>query len=245
MPSLCNLQKTPVTCLLATELIFFAFAFSQDRRQPDVSILRWTEGQPGCTFSADDDGKYRYGVWTDDFGVVIAVDADEVRKASLRIEPLFGVFVTLRYRGQDSLSVNPADIRMEFVKHYHDVEKAIDPDDFAAKLQTDADAFAEETQRQISKHPEKKIEKESLLRIHEKNISETQEFLKSRSLRPARLDSAHPEVTGWVFFSARSKWIGDWKKQEQFVLRIPIADRVIEFPFALPPSQGDLILRRR
>jgi hypothetical protein len=230
-------------CLLAITLGCVGWAISVDQAQSH--ILRWAEGQSGCTFSADDDGKYRYGIWTDSFGIVIAVDADEVRKAGMRIEPLFGVFVTLRYRGKDSLSLNPAGISLEFVKHYHDVEKAIDPDDFAAKLRNDADTFAEETEREISKHPEKTAEKESILRIHEKDVSETQEFLKSRSLRPARLDSANSEVTGWVFFSAKSKWIGDWKKQEQFVLRIPMADRVIEFPFALPPSQGDLILRRR
>jgi hypothetical protein len=245
MPSLRHLLKAPFTCLLTSALILVAFAFSQDRHQPGLSIQRWTEGQSGCTFSADDDGKYRYGVWTDDFGVVIAVDADEVRKAHLRIEPLFGVFVTLRYRGKDSLAVNPTGISLEFVKHYHDGQNAIDPDDFAARLRSDADAFAQETEREISKHPERKAERESILRVHEKDVSETQEFLRSHSLRPIRLDSANPEVTGWVFFSTKSKWIGGWKKQEQFVLRIPITDRVIEFPFALPPSQGDLILRRR
>jgi len=231
------------TCLISIALSYMVWGVPGDRGEKPV--LRWAEGQSGCTFSADDDGKYRYGVWTEDLGIVIAVDADELRKASLRIAPLFGVFVTLRYRGKDSMSVDPAGISLEFVKHYQDVQKAIDPDDFAAKLQNDADSFAEETQREIGKHPEKKAEKESILQVHQKNIRETQDFLKSHSLRAARLDSANPEVTGWVFFSAKSKWLGDWKKQEQFVLQIPIAERVIEFPFALPPNRGDLILRRR
>jgi hypothetical protein len=52
-------------------------------------------------------------------------------------------------------------------------------------------------------------------------------------------------VDGWVFFSAQDKWIGDWKNPEEFVLRIPLEDRVLEFPFKLPPNQGDLILRKR
>lgn len=60
-----------------------------------------------------------------------------------------------------------------------------------------------------------------------------------------RLDTTKSELTGWVFFSAKSKWIVDWKGQEQFGLRIPLAEHVIEFPFGLPPSRGDLILRRR
>jgi len=213
--------------------------------QPPPNIVRWAEGKPGCTFSADDDGKYRYGLWTEDFGVVIALDADEVRKASLRIEPLFAIFVTVRYRGKGFLSFDPAGASLEFASHYHAVQNAVDPDDFAAKLQSRADAFAGETQRQIGKHPEKKAEQESALRIYEDDIKQTQEFLRSRGVRPIRLDSDNPETTGWIFFSPKSKWIGDWRKQEQFVLRVPIAGQVIEFPFALPPSQGDLLLRRR
>jgi hypothetical protein len=48
-----------------------------------------------------------------------------------------------------------------------------------------------------------------------------------------------------VLFSVESKWIGELQKQEEFLLRVPIGDRVVEFPFSLPPSEGDLILRRR
>jgi hypothetical protein len=212
---------------------------------PQANLLPWAEGKPGCTFSADEDGKYRYGLRTDEFGIVIAVDADEVRKASLRVAPLFAIFVTVRYRGKESLSFVPTSASLEFASHTHAVQNAIDPDDFAAKLQNEADAFAEEMQRQISKHPEKKLEKESALRADTDTLKQTQEFLRSRSLRPIRLDSSSPETSGWIFFNAKSKWIGDWKKQEEFVLRIPLAGAVIEFPFALPPSQGDVLLRRR
>src|SRR5580700_769409 len=95
--------------------------FSKDK----ITVLRWVEGQPGCTFSADDDGLYRYGLWTNDFGVVMAVDADELRKASHRTEPAFGVLLTLRYRGTDLLAVNPEDMSLEFVKHEHDMHRAI------------------------------------------------------------------------------------------------------------------------
>ena len=56
---------------------------------------------------------------------------------------------------------------------------------------------------------------------------------------------AHPEATGWVLFDTNSKWIDGLKKQEQFVLRVAIEKRVVEFPFSLPPSEGDLILRSR
>jgi hypothetical protein len=71
------------------------------------------------------------------------------------------------------------------------------------------------------------------------------EFLKTRSLRAMKLDSAHPEASGWVLFSTKSKWIDGMHKQEEFVLRVPLRDQVVEFPFSLPPSEGDLILRSR
>ena len=48
-----------------------------------------------------------------------------------------------------------------------------------------------------------------------------------------------------MLFSTKSKWIEGLRKQEDFLLRVPIEDRVIEFPFSLPPSEGDLMLRRR
>ena len=244
MPGLSHpVPRVKSTGQLAMLLVFLWLSPAHDTTP--ATTIRWTEGQSGCTFSADDDGKYRYGLWTDDFGIVLAVDADEVRKATLRIEPTFAIFLTVRYRGKKSLSVAPENITLEFVKHYHDTQKTINPEDFAARLQNDADAFARKTQNEIRKHPERKAELETALRAHQKDLSDTQEFAKSRSLRMVSLNSAHPDATGWVFFSARSKWIGDWRKQELFVVRIPLEDKLVEFAFALPPSQGDLLLRRR
>jgi hypothetical protein len=208
-------------------------------------VLRWVEGQPGCTFSADDDGLYRYGLWTNDFGVVMAVDADELGKASHRTEPAFGVLLTLRYRRKDLLAVNPEDMSLEFVTHQHDMHRAIASADLSAALQRDADAFAQRANREISKHPEKRSEEESQLQEQQKNVQAAIEFVRTNSLVSTQLDSGHSETSGWVFFSARSKWIGEWKKQEEFVLRVPLGNRTVEFPFALPPRQGDLILRRR
>src|SRR5580658_10807439 len=86
--------------------------------------LRWEEGQPGCTFSRDDDGKYRYGFWTADFGIVLAVDSQELEKAQGREQPIFALQLTVHYRGKNSLDVIPDKISLEFVKHYHDVHGA-------------------------------------------------------------------------------------------------------------------------
>lgn len=210
-----------------------------------VPALRWMEGQPGCTFSADDDGRYRYGIWSNDFGIVLAVDSQELQKTVRRTEPIFTALLTLRYRGKDSLSLNPSDITLEFVKHSRDLHPALDPGELAARFRADSAQFAQTTERDIRKHPEKTAELESRLQDHQQNVAEMLTFLDARSLRTLRLDPAHPEVSGWVYFNATSKWIGDWKKQEEFALRIPLAGQLVEFPFALPPSQGDLLLRRR
>ena len=207
--------------------------------------MRWIEGQPGCTFSADDDGRYRYGLWTQDFGIVLAVDSLELQKAGRRTEPILTLLLTLRYRGKDSFSLEPSAITLEFVKHAHDLHLALDAGEVANKFRIDSDQLAKTTEREIQKYPEKKTDLESQLKEHQENIAQMLTFLDSRSLRTLKLDPVHPEASGWVYFSASSKWIGDWKKQEEFVLRIPLADQVVEFPFALPPSEGDLLLRRR
>jgi hypothetical protein len=59
------------------------------------------------------------------------------------------------------------------------------------------------------------------------------------------LDRAHPEVSGWVFFNTDSKWLGKLKSQEAFVLRLPLDGKVFDFPFKLPPKEGELLLRKR
>lgn len=175
----------------------------------------------------------------------MAVDADELRKVSHRTEPTFAVLLTVSYRGKDSMAVKPDSISLEFTKHDHDIHPAITPDDLSAKLQEDAERFSEQAEREIRKHPEKRIEQESALQENEKSLQATIDFVKAQGLVATQLDPTHPQASGWVFFNVKSKWIGDWKKQEEFVLRVPIGSETIEFPFALPPSQGDLILRRR
>jgi hypothetical protein len=131
------------------------------------------------------------------------------------------------------------------VKHYHDVHSALDPDNLAGKEQSDADALAEETQREISKHPEKKADKEAKLKARQKDAADMIEFLNTRTLRAGMLDADHPVAAGWVLFSVESKWISELQKQEEFLLQVPLGKQIVEFPFSLPPSEGDLILRRR
>jgi hypothetical protein len=184
-------------------------------------------------------------LWTNDLGITVAVDSQELEKARKRIGDVFGVLVTLKYRGTASLDISSNNMSLEFVRHSNVIQGSIDPDGFATHLQADEDELEHQTERDLKKHPEKKDEKEARVQAYLKDSTEFQEFLSKNSLPEVKLDSGNPTTQGWVFFSLRNKWIGDWKKQEDFILRMPFEDRVFEFPFSLPPAQGDLILRKR
>jgi hypothetical protein len=215
------------------------------KKQPPAPTLRWAEGQPGCTFSRDKDGKYRYALWTADYGLILAVDSQELQLVHKRVEPFFSVHLTLRYRGQATLAVDPEKATLEFVKHFKLVQPALDPESFANQTQSDADEIEHQTQREIEKHPERREDREKFVETYQKEAAEFLEFLAQHTFPPVQLDSSRTEVSGWILFSARNKWLGGWKRPEEFVLRFPIGDRVVEFPFMLPPQQGELILRER
>jgi len=215
------------------------------KEQPPSAALRWAEGEPGCTFSRDDDGKYRYALWTDDYGIIAAVDSQELDKVRHRVEPFFSVHITVRYRGKQALAVDPAFATLEFLKHFKVTQKSLDPEDFAAQTQDDADELEHRTEREVKKHPERNEERQKYVQAYQKEVTDFLDFLARRTLRATQLDTSRAEASGWLLFSTKNKWIGDWKKPEQFLLRFPVADRIVEFPFELPPPTGDLILRRR
>ena len=207
--------------------------------------VRWDEQSPGCTFSRTGDGKHRYGMWSGDIGVVMAVDSQELEKVYRRHEPFFAVLLTVRYRGQESLDVPTDNISLEFVNHFHVLKTPLDPDVFTQKVQKDADALNDQTARWIEKHPDRKEEKEDLVRAFLKDSAELQEFLGKNSLRATQLNPSNAETSGWVLFSPDSKWISGWKKEEDFIVRVPLGGKVFEFPFKLPPKPGEVLLRKR
>ncbi len=104
-----------------------------------IPAIRWDEERPGCTFSRSDDGRYHYGLWSGDVGVTLSVDAQELEKVHRRHEPFFSVLLDVRYRGPGTLDLATENISLEFVKHFQVVQTSLDPDDFAAKVQNDAD----------------------------------------------------------------------------------------------------------
>ena len=210
-----------------------------------TAVVRWDEQHPGCTFSRGDDGRFHYGMWSGDVGITLSVDSQELEKVHRRHEPFFAVLLEVRYRGQSSLEFGADEISLEFLKHFGVVQTALDPDAFAQKVQNDADEIDHQAAREVQKHPERKEAKEAYLRIFQKEAAELLEFISKNSLRTARLGPSNPETQGWVLFSIGSKWISGWKRPEAFLLRVPIAGRVFEFPFELPPKPGEVRLRKR
>jgi hypothetical protein len=208
-------------------------------------VVRWSEGEPGCTFSRGDDGKYRYGLWSGDVGIVLAVDARELQIIRHRIEPILAIYLEIHYRGPASLDEGSGGISLQFVDHFKVVRSSLDPDEYIQKVQADADAVDEETRREVQKHPEKKQAREARLQDYQKSVSELIDFVSRNSLRAAHLDAGDSVASGWVFFDTKSKWLGGWKAQEEFVLRVPLAGKIFEFPFKLPPAKGELLLQKR
>jgi hypothetical protein len=207
--------------------------------------LRWVRGNPGCTFAHSADGNYYYTLTTVDYDVTLRVDSQELSKVHRRIEPFFSVLVNVRYHGRGTLPLDPSKVSLEFVRHHNVVQTSLDPESFSQRTQDDVDQLEFETEREVKKHPEKKEERERFLQTYKKEATDFQDFLSRQTLSSVELTPANAEATGWILFSTRSKWITSWKAPEAFILRLPIDQLVIEFPFALPPDEDDLELRRR
>ncbi|GAC1434733.1 MAG: hypothetical protein NVS1B11_04140 [Terriglobales bacterium] len=158
---------------------------------------------------------------------------------------MIGVRLNVQYRGDKSLDFSTHNITLEFVDHSHVVQSSLDPNGLTTHLQNNMDAMNVEVEHQVQRHPQTKDQQESLLQTHLKETTEMIEFLNGSSLNSGTLGPGKRELSGWVFFSTKNKWIGGWKQQEHFRLSIPLEERILEFPFILPPNQSDLILRRR
>jgi hypothetical protein len=236
---------TPLALVAASLLCPHLSRAVSDRDKDKVPAVRWEETHPGCTFVRGDDGKYRYGLWSGDVAITMAIDSQELGKVHRRHEPFFGVLLTIRYRGPGSLELSTSNITLEFLNHFRVVQTSLDPDNFSAKVQSDADTLNDQIAHEVQKHPEQKEQKEAYMRAFLKDSAELTEFVGKNSLRPTTLNPGNPESSGWVLFSTQSKWISGWKKQEEFVLRVPLEGKVYEFPFKLPPKPGEAILRKR
>jgi len=219
-------------------------AFPCHAKKKQLSAVRWKAGAPGCEFQRTDDGHYHWRMTGDDLDITLLMDSQELEKSRRRIYKPLGVFLSVTYTGKGKFDF-PADLRMEFVRHHNVIEGYLDPTEFSTQMQNDVDTKVFDTEREIKKKPETAEQKTDRAREYQKQVVEFIEFLSTQSLQPAILNPGNPEVHGWVFFGTKNKWLGSWKEREDFILRVWMKDRVWEFPFSMPPAEGELILRKR
>jgi hypothetical protein len=234
-----------VILLTCTSLLLPASIHAAPRHEKKIPAVRWDEEIPGCTFSRSDDGRFHYGLWSGDVGVTLTIDSQELEKVHRRHEVFFSALLDVRYRGKVAVDLATENISLEFVDHFRVVQPALDPDSFEEKVQGDADEVDHQSAREAQKHPEQREAKEAYVRAFQKDSAELLEFVGKNSLRPTRLSPGSTEASGWVLFSVENKWISGWKKQEEFILRLPLDGKMFEFPFKLPPKPGDIMLRKR
>jgi len=213
------------------------------KKKTEFPTVRWTAGAPGCSFERGDDGRFRWTMSDKDLDITLLVDSQELTKSRRRFYHVFGVYTSVTYKGQGNFDYE-ANLRLDFVSHHGIVEGYLDPSELQNRLQNDLDTLVFETERQIKKNPAVKEEKTAYLQSYEKEGAEFIEFLTSQYLEPATLNPGNPEAHGWVFFGTSNKWIGPWKEHEDFILEVRMKDKIWQFPFSLPPSADELILRK-
>ena len=208
--------------------------------------MRWADGTPGCSVRAEEDGHTYYSISSPDFDISLAVDRQELEKIRRRAIPMIGGLLSIHYKGSDKLLVLQNMTTLEFVKHFHLLQHSLDPDTMLKQLQQNMDDLSDEVEhRELHKHPNEKQQKEAELQQRLKDYTEMMDFISTHALRGSTLDASNPSAAGWVFFSTTNRWIGPWRRPEQFILRIPVENVVVEFPFELPPKYGTVDLRKR
>src|SRR5207245_7805369 len=103
--------------MLVLALSFFSGDQVLGKTKTQPPVVRWAEGQPGCTFARGDDGKYRWGLWSNDLGVTLAVDSQELQETRHRLGHLLGVARTYRYRSNGSLEGRQDKLSLPLVSH--------------------------------------------------------------------------------------------------------------------------------
>jgi len=226
----------------ALVLIVIVLAPPAVGKKSDLPIVRWTAGAPGCTFEHENDGRFRWTMSDKDLDITLLVDSQELTKSRRRFYHVFGLYLSVTYKGSDKFEF-PADLRLDFVRHHGVVEGYYDPVELQNRLQNDLDTEVFETEREIKKNPSIKDGKTALLQQYQKEGAEFIEFLTSQYLEPATLNPGNQEAHGWVFFATSNKWIGPWKQREDFILAVHMKDRTWQFPFSLPPTGEEILLR--
>ncbi len=230
---------------IALFLLSLAALASASAKHRDVAAVRWRDGDPQCTLQRTSDGLYHYSLAYETEHITMTVDPQELEKTRRTLKHVFRVLLTFRNTGTKPLEVGPGNVSLELVDHFHVEMPSLDPDDFSYRIQDDSDELVHQSERELKKHPERKDVIEARLKEHEKLVTEWLEYLSTQALEDVTLDTGRPQITGMVFFNTKTKWKGDWKKEENFVLRIANGKLVFEFPFTLPPRGEAPELRER
>jgi hypothetical protein len=213
--------------------------------QQPLPAFRWTPGAPGCTLGRASDGRYYYRYSTAIYDLSVGIDPQELEKIPYRAVPMISILVSLKNKGNAKLEFLQNRYTLEFVKHSHLIQSSADPDAIVRGIQQRIQGANNEAAYQIKKHSEQREQKQGQLQVWLKTQTEMMDFVSTQGLRPTVLDAANASASGWVFFWARNRWIGPWQKPEELILRMPVADQIIELPFSLPPEPGKVELRHR
>lgn len=229
---------------LTATLLLSPFLSAESR--PPASVVRWTAGAPDCSVHQGQDGRTYYKLSSPTFEITLAVDPKELEKIPHRAAPMLAVSLNATYKGQGEFEIRQRRFTLEFSRHHQVIKTSLDPNEIVQHLQEDVDGLTDQVERhEVRKHPELKEQKEAELQARLKDYTEMMDFISTQSLRYTVLSPAKPEISGWIFFSVKDRWIGSWQKPEQFVLRLPVENLIVEFPFSLPPQGGGVELRRR
>jgi len=231
--------------LLACMFLGTGAAFAQKESSKSLPVVRWKGNAPGCTTARTSDGKFLYRLETNDLDVTLSVDGQELQLTRRRLTHFLGVHLQARYKGTGTLVFDPGTATLEYASHYHVMKASLDPEGFAQRIENGGEEVSDEVSRQIEKHPEKKEHRETVARAYQKDVAELLEFVNNQMMKSSTLSATTPEVAGWVLFGTNDRWIGRWKKHEELIFRMPLADRTLEFPFSLPPTAGEVQLKRR
>jgi hypothetical protein len=213
--------------------------------QPSPELVRWAEGTPNCNIRQGNDGRTYYELSSSGFEVTLGVDSQELEKIAHRATPMLAVSLTFIYKGKSALEIRQGRFSLEYLNHRQVLKMSLQPNEIVQHLQEDVDNLTDQVEHDVRKHPEQKEQRESELQARLKDYTEMMDFVSTQSLRHVVLNPAKPAISGWVFFSVKDRWIGPWRKPEKFILRLPVANLIIEIPFSLPPQVGGVELRHR
>ncbi len=242
-----SMPQIVVRLLLVGTIVWATFssvaAFAKKKDEPPT--LRWQEGAPGCSVDKGGTGRfYRYTIANNGVKISIALDPQELTQSQRRADHVMGVLLTVNNSVAVPLVIKPSEATLELIQHYHWRFQAWEPGELAYRIQNKTDDLMHQTDKDLEKRPEKVENNEERLREHQRLVSEMVEFLSTQGLHETTLDAVNPNVEGWLFFPSRGKWVGGWKKREEFVFRIPVGGWAVEFPFVLPPSDRPVLKAR-